>query len=170
MFEADLLADAERLVAYLHQAQLRLITAESCTGGHISALLAAVPNSGEVMEGGLVVYSPDAKRQLLGVDDVWLQNFNLTSVEVAAAMAAAALRYQPANAALATTGLLGTEAKDGIAPGTVCLAWGFRTPDGPALFTRMARFHGTPEQMRNDTVRHALGALPEIHRLVCRLS
>ncbi|MDF3864047.1 CinA family protein [Pseudomonas denitrificans (nom. rej.)] len=164
MFEVDLREAAQRVVEYLGRQRLRLLTAESCTGGHIAAVLSSVPGSGQVMEGGLVVYSPTAKRELLGVEAMWLEEFNLTSVEVARAMAEAALRYEPTSAVLAVTGLLDEEGKDGIAPGTVCLAWGFRMADGLALFTRRVRFAGDPDWMRQQTVRHALELIPEFHR------
>ncbi|MFV3333022.1 CinA family protein [Pseudomonas sp. NY15437] len=164
MFEADLREAAQRVVDYLERQRLRLLTAESCTGGHIAALLSAIPGSGQVMEGGLVVYSPTAKRELLGVEAMWLEDFNLTSVEVARAMAEAALRYEPATAVLAVTGLLDEKGKDGIPPGTVCLAWGYRMPDGLALFTRRVHFTGDAAWMRHQTVRHALELIPEFHR------
>jgi PncC family amidohydrolase len=156
MFEADLREAGQRVVDYLRSQRLRLLTAESCTGGHIAAVLSAVPGSGDVMEGGLVVYSPSAKRELLGVEAMWLEDFNLTSVEVAGAMANAALRYEQANAVLSVTGLLGEEDKDGIPPGTVC--------DGVALFTRRMRFTGDPEWMRRQTIRQGLELIPEFHR------
>lgn len=160
--------DAARLVAYLRDAGLSLVTAESCTAGQISAELSAVADSGQVMEGGFVVYSPAAKLALLGLDPGWLERFNLTSVEVAEAMAGAALQRSPANAALAVTGLLGSEAKDGIAPGTVCFALGFRMADGLALFSRRERFHGDSAQMRREATRWALRRLPEFHQRALR--
>ena len=52
---------------YLKAHKLVLTTAESCTAGAMVALLAAVPGTGEVLESGYVVYSPSAKKRLLGV-------------------------------------------------------------------------------------------------------
>ncbi len=153
MPDLQLADEASRLVAYLRSADLSLITAESCTAGQISAELSAVAGSGKVMEGGFVVYSPAAKLALLGLDPYWLERFNLTSVEVAEAMARAALQRSPASAALAVTGLLGSEPKDGIPPGTVCFAWAFRLPAGLALFSRRERFHGDPARMRREATR-----------------
>ncbi|HEJ5244375.1 TPA: CinA family protein, partial [Pseudomonas aeruginosa] len=105
---------------------------------------------------------------LLGLDPNWLERFNLTSVEVAEAMARAALQRSPASAALAVTGLLGSEAKDGIPPGTVCFAWAFRLPAGLALFSRRERFHGDPARMRREATRWALRRLPEFHQRALR--
>ncbi|MBG6514093.1 CinA family protein [Pseudomonas aeruginosa] len=168
MPDLQLADESSRLVAYLRSADLSLITAESCTAGQISAELSAVAGSGKVMEGGFVVYSPAAKLALRGLDPNWLERFNLTSVEVAEAMARAALQRSPASAALAVTGLLGSEAKDGIPPGTVCFAWAFRLPAGLALFSRRERFHGDPARMRREATRWALRRLPEFHQRALR--
>lgn len=167
MPDLQLADEASRLVTYLRSADLSLITAESCTAGQISAELSAVAGSGKVMEGGFVVYSPAAKLALLGLDPNWLERFNLTSVEVAEAMARAALQRSPASAALAVTGLLGSEAKDGIPPGTVCFAWAFRLPAGLALFSRRERFHGDPARMRREATRWRCGACPNSINAPC---
>lgn len=97
----------EVTVEYLRKHALMLTTAESCTGGQIIALIAQVPGSGEVVECGYVVYSPEAKQRLLGGSAKTIANFNLTSVEVAKEMALGALRDSPATVAIATTGLCG---------------------------------------------------------------
>lgn len=52
---------------YLKSHKLVLTTAESCTAGAMVALLAALPGTGEVLESGYVVYSPSAKKRLLGM-------------------------------------------------------------------------------------------------------
>lgn len=77
------------LVDYLREHELRLTTAESCTAGKIVTLLAEVPGSGSLIESGYVVYSPEAKQRLLGVNPCTIDTFNLTSREVAGELAAA---------------------------------------------------------------------------------
>ncbi|MFZ9636221.1 MAG: CinA family protein, partial [Alphaproteobacteria bacterium] len=44
-----------------------LATAESCTGGMIAVALTDIAGSSDVVERGFVVYSNDAKREMLGV-------------------------------------------------------------------------------------------------------
>ena len=95
---------SQSVVEYLRKNDLLLTTAESCTAGKIVTLLAEVPHSGELIESGYVVYSPEAKQRLLNVSPETIERFNLTSCEVAQEMALGALRDSTANVAVATTG------------------------------------------------------------------
>ena len=79
-------------VQYLRDHALMITTAESCTAGKIVTLLSEVEGSGEFIECGYVVYSPQAKERLLHVSPQTIETFNLTSVEVAREMATGALR------------------------------------------------------------------------------
>ncbi|MCY1285916.1 Nicotinamide-nucleotide amidohydrolase PncC [compost metagenome] len=157
-------AAAAELVAYLKDAGLTLVTAESCTSGLIAASLAEVADCGEVLEGGFVVYSPEAKQILLGIPEHLLDEVNLTSEAMARAMALGALERSPASAALADTGLAGPDAKDGIAPGTLCFAWAFRTPGEYVVFSRTERFPGEPSTVRRQAADWAMSQLERFHR------
>jgi PncC family amidohydrolase len=152
------------IVTYLQTHSLYLTTAESCTAGRIISLLAEVPHCADVVESGYVVYSPEAKHRLLGVSFQTIENFNLTSNEVAQEMAIGALRDSPATAVIATTGLCGTEDVDGIPAGTVCFAWGFVIEGRTAVFTRRHRFSGDRHEMQNDAAMYALHHLPHFHQ------
>jgi PncC family amidohydrolase len=154
----------DEIVTYLKQHSLRLATAESCTAGRIIALLAEIPQSGSLIECGYVVYSPEAKQRLLGVNARTIELFNLTSVEVAREMALGALHDSPAKVAIATTGLCGTEDVDGIPAGTVCFAWAFAHGKRDGVFTQRQRFFGERATMQREAALHALRALPDFHR------
>lgn len=154
----------EDIISYLHTHSLYLTTAESCTAGRIISLLAEVPHCGDVVESGYVVYSPEAKHRLLGVSFQTIENFNLTSMEVAQEMAEGALRDSPATAVIATTGLCGSEGVDGIPAGTVCFAWGFVLEGRTAIFTRRHRFFGDRHVMQNHAAMYALRHLPQFHQ------
>lgn len=78
---------ANEIVQYLREHALVVTTAESCTAGKIVTLLSGVEGSGEFIECGYVVYSPQAKQRLLHVSPQTIETFNLTSVEVAKEMA-----------------------------------------------------------------------------------
>ncbi len=153
-------------VAYLKEHSLLLATAESCTAGRIVALLAQVPGSGSLVECGYVVYSPEAKQRLLGVKAKTIEQFNLTSIEVAREMALGALNDSPATVAIATTGLCGNEDVDGIPAGTVCFAWGFVHDGRTTLFTGRKRFSGDRQAMQESAALYALQSLPDFHRRV----
>lgn len=152
-----------RVVGYLKQQRLRLSTAESCTAGTVIALLSDVEGSGACLEAGYVVYSPQAKQQVLGVTDECLQRFNLTSEEVARCMALGALQRSRSSVAVATTGVAGPEPMDGIAPGTVCFAWAFEAPGETRVYSATEHFPGERSEVREAAALHALAQIPAYH-------
>jgi nicotinamide-nucleotide amidase len=113
-FADALFAEDERPVEAIvldqcREAGLTLATAESCTGGLVSARLTTVPGASEVFVGGLVSYSNEAKRRLLGVPEEILAEYGAVSAETAAAMAAGARAALHADVALAVTGVAGPD-------------------------------------------------------------
>lgn len=155
--------ELEQIIDYLKQNKLMLTTAESCTAGTIIAALSDVPGSGGCLESGYVVYSVEAKQRLLGVPLELIQRYNLTSEEVARAMAEGALRDSTANVAVAVTGVAGPEPMDGIAPGTVCFAWAFAGPGGLQLFSHTEHFPGERAEVRKAAAGFALDRIPHYH-------
>ena len=77
---------------WLRQRGLKLVTAESCTGGLIGHCLTNVPGSSEYYLGGVVSYANEAKEQLLGVRPETLRQYGAVSAEVAKEMAFGARR------------------------------------------------------------------------------
>src|SRR5262245_57605404 len=86
---------------------LRLMTAESCTGGLLAAFLTDIPGASDVLERGLVTYSNDAKTDLLDVARDLLSRHGAVSPHVARAMALGGLARSPADVAIAVTGVAG---------------------------------------------------------------
>jgi nicotinamide-nucleotide amidase len=84
-------------------------TAESCTGGLIAGLLTEIPGSSNVLERGFVVYSNEAKRELLGVPAETLLRHGAVSEETARAMAEGALKKSHADVAVSVTGIAGRD-------------------------------------------------------------
>jgi nicotinamide-nucleotide amidase len=121
--------------------------AESCTGGLMAARLTEQPGSSEYFAGGVVSYSNEAKRDLLGVDAALIEQHGAVSLEVAEAMADGALARFEADTAVAITGVAGpgggTEAKP---VGYVC--WAVKTADGGSLI-RDARLPGDRAEIRD---------------------
>jgi len=89
------------------QQRLRIATAESCTGGLVSALLTGIAGSSDVFERGLVTYTNRAKEDLLGVAGDVIADFGAVSEPVARMMAEGALEAARANLAVAITGIAG---------------------------------------------------------------
>lgn len=149
----------QQVLDYLKRHHLLLTTAESCTAGRMVALLAEKPGSGEALDSGIVVYSPEAKQRLLGVRAKTIERCGLTSEEVSREMACGALKDSAATVAIAVTGVAGPEGQGDTAPGTLCFAWAFAGPP-TAVFTVTQRFFGD----RLDVLRQ--GALFGLTRLV----
>ncbi len=86
---------------------LTLATAESCTGGLIGHLVTSVPGSSEYYVGGVIAYSNEVKRQLLGVPETVLRTVGAVSQECAEAMARGIRELLGTDYAIATTGIAG---------------------------------------------------------------
>ena len=103
----DLSERARALVASFAAAGLKIATAESCTGGMVSACLTAVPGSSAVLDRGFVTYSNEAKTEMIGVPATLILRHGAVSQEVARSMAEGALSASRAWAAVAITGVAG---------------------------------------------------------------
>ena len=103
---------ADKVLDLAHEKELKLATAESCTGGLLAALLTDVRGRGHVFERGFVVYSKDAKCDLLGLDREMVDSCGAVSKPVAVAMAQGALRRSAADIALSITGFAGPAGED----------------------------------------------------------
>lgn len=88
-------------------AELPLATAESCTGGLLAALLTDVEGRSHIFERGFVVYSEEAKCDLLGIERALVDDCGAVSRDVALAMVKGALARSNAKLALAITGFAG---------------------------------------------------------------
>ena len=83
---------AEHVLRAADEQELKLATAESCTGGLLAALLTDVGGLGHVFDRGFVVYSKDAKCDLLGIAREKVDSCGAVSEPVAVEMAQGALR------------------------------------------------------------------------------
>ncbi|NNM51764.1 MAG: CinA family protein [Pseudomonadales bacterium] len=131
-----------------------LTTAESCTGGLISAAVTAVPGSSRWFAMSWVVYANEAKSRLLDVDPMLLEQMGAVSREVVAAMLRGALKYAQADLALAVSGIAGPEGGTQQKPvGTVWI--GAMRRDQVEIIT-LNRFEGDRQAVRHQTVAMAL--------------
>ena len=112
-------AAAELLELYKAKG-LRIATAESCTGGMVSAAITDVAGSSVVFERGFVTYTNEAKMQMLGVKADTLANHGAVSEEVAAQMALGAVAHSGADVAVAITGIAGPGGSEFKPEGRVC--------------------------------------------------
>lgn len=108
----DLSRKARKVLERACERDLPLITAESCTGGLLAALLTDVPGCSHMFERGFVVYSDDAKCDLLLVDRDQIERCGAVSREVAVAMVKGALDRSRKGACVAITGFAGPSDDD----------------------------------------------------------
>ncbi|KIC19322.1 CinA family protein [Leisingera sp. ANG-DT] len=112
--------DADELIRRATAAGITIATAESCTGGMIAAALTDIPGSSAVVDRGFVTYSNAAKMQMLGVKAETLASVGAVSEEVAAEMAAGAVRNAGVTLAVSVTGIAGPGGSEFKPEGRVC--------------------------------------------------
>ena len=145
-----------QIASFLLNNQLKLATAESCTGGMIAAACTDLAGSSAWFERGFVTYSNEAKTQMLGVTASLITQHGAVSEEVVRAMVQGAIAHSRAQVAVAVTGVAGPTGGSAAKPvGTVW--FGFATPAG--VVTEMQRFAGDRADVRAATVQHAFQRL-----------
>ena len=107
MLHQATLDEAAALLAAMQAKGLTFATAESCTGGLISAALTAIPGSSATVLAGYVTYSNEAKTRLVGVPSAMLAEHGAVSAPVARQMADGALADAGADIAVSCTGVAG---------------------------------------------------------------
>ncbi len=141
-----------------------LASAESCTGGLLSAAVTAIAGSSGWFDQGWVTYSNEAKHMQLGVTHACLKEFGAVSEQTAREMAAGVLAMAPrATLALTTTGIAGPGG--GTADKPVGLVWfGFaqRTAEGLVVQARSQIFTGDRRAVREASVLYSLSAACEL--------
>ncbi len=107
MQRLELCDQAALLLDECRAAGLKLVTAESCTGGLIAGCLTEIAGSSDVVERGFVTYSDQAKMDLLAVPAALIEAHGAVSEPVARAMAEGALENSRADLSVAVTGVAG---------------------------------------------------------------
>ncbi|MDW3116554.1 MAG: CinA family protein [Roseovarius pacificus] len=136
---------------------LRIATAESCTGGMVAVALTDIPGSSDVMDRGFVTYSNAAKVEMLGVSTDTLMAHGAVSEQVAGEMAEGALSRSGADLSVAITGIAGPGGSEHKPEGRVCFGLARK---GLKTFTETKEF-GAPgrSEVRQMSRDHALELL-----------
>ena len=150
---------SRQLADLLLRKQLKLVTAESCTGGLIAAACTDLAGSSAWFERGFVTYSNEAKHELLGVEERILRRAGAVCEGVARAMVQGALTHSKAQVAVAVTGVAGPTGGSPAKPvGTVW--FGFAMPG--QVITEKCHFDGDRAAVRAATVQHAFTRLLQL--------
>ena len=144
----------EAVSARLVQKKLMLVSAESCTGGMIGAVMTDRPGSSAFYAGGFITYSNDIKTRLLDVPEPMLAQYGAVSAAVAQAMAQGALDKTNADIAISVTGIAGPDGGSVDKPvGLVYIGYGLK---GRPINVSKYNFEGDRGAIRRQTVAAAL--------------
>ncbi|MES2034650.1 MAG: CinA family protein [Pseudomonadota bacterium] len=123
MFPLEIETHARLLIEEVRDRHLRIVTAESCTGGLVAGAICSIAGASDVFERGFVTYTNRAKEEMLGVAGDMIADFGAVSEPVARMMAEGALNHSRAHIAVAITGVAGPGGGSPMKPvGTVHLA------------------------------------------------
>ncbi len=149
---------------WLRKRDLKLVMAESCTGGLIGHRVTNVPGSSEYYLGSVTAYAYEAKERLLGVSQHTLQTFGAVSRETVLEMAQGARRALSADfpvdkvVGLAVSGIAGPGG--GMPNKPVGLVWfSLSAPDGAWAWQH--QFQGSRLEVKEQTAQMALRKLLE---------
>lgn len=153
-FYAEKIEFAEKvLVELLKEKGLKVSTAESFTGGNISAKITSVSGSSLVFYEGVVAYNEKAKVERLGVSDKTIEQFKPVSYQVACEMAEGLLGSKNADVGISTTGIAGPNSDDSGFPVGLCFI-GISYKQKTAVYK--FNFDGTREEIVKKGVENAL--------------
>lgn len=161
MSDAQLSGLVSRVADWALENRLRIVTAESCTGGWIAKAFTDLAGSSRWFECGYVTYSNAAKVRDLGVTQQTLDSFGAVSEQTVCEMAAGAIRVSGAEVSIAVSGIAGPDGGSADKPvGTVWFCVGRRPEDGRSadlgLETDRQVFSGDREMVRRASVQRAL--------------
>ncbi len=151
---------SKKLSALLRDKNMKLVTAESCTGGFLAAAMTELPGSSEIFERGFITYSNEAKMELLNVSEQMITANGAVSAQVAEAMAKGALGNSRADIAISITGIAGPDGGSAEKPvGTVY--FGHAIKDGEVESAHHV-FEGNRDDIRRQATKVALSLLIKI--------
>lgn len=120
--DKDLLTVIGKIAKMLTGKGLRLSIAESCTGGFISNALTNFQGSSKFYDTGIISYSENSKRSVLGIKTSALKRFGTVSEETAISMAESVRKITGSDISLSTTGIAGPDTIEGKQVGLVFMA------------------------------------------------
>ncbi|MEA2054303.1 MAG: CinA family protein [Candidatus Thermoplasmatota archaeon] len=146
----------ENIASLLKKRNLKIATAESCTGGLIGHTITNVPGSSYYYEGGVISYSNAIKMKFLGVNEETLKKYGAVSEQTAKEMAEGIKNRASVNIGIATTGIAGpgggtTEKPVGLV--YVALA------GNEGTYVKKFNFHGNRGENKKSTCDAAINML-----------
>lgn len=148
------------LVELLKLNNLHITTAESCTGGMVSAAIVDIAGSSAVLDEAFVLYANEAKVRRIGVDPALIEKYGVVSEEVVHSMAVGAARLAEADVAISISGVAGPGGGTIRKPvGMVCFGFSINGK----IFTETKLFGNIGrENVRKGAAKHAIDRCYEL--------
>ena len=149
----------EMLIDYCRKNNLTISSAESCTGGLISAAITDIPGASQVFKGSIVSYSNEWKNKILRVSQETLDKFGAVSSQCAEEMVTNLCKYYNTDLGIAVTGIAGPSGGTLEKPvGLVYIAVKFKSD----TVTKKLYFSGNRNRIRQRTLYTAANLLREL--------
>ena len=117
-----ILKSIDKIHGFFAQHGLTLAVAESCTGGLISHWITSVAGASAFFRAGIIVYSREAKENILAVSNKTIDTFGMVSRETAVEMAEKVRLLAKTDCSVSSTGNLGPDVLEGKERGLIYLA------------------------------------------------
>lgn len=166
LFPEEVIATANVTVAQmlgqlLHERELTVATAESCTGGSVAQSIVKVPGSSSYFLGSVVSYSNDVKADVLGVARRSLETHGAVSRQVVEQMAKGVAKLMRTDCAIATSGIAGPDGGTRFKPvGTVWIA----VKCLETVVSECVHFNGDRIEVMESATNHAIVMLINVLR------
>lgn len=122
ILNTEIFKKAEQAVALLKEKNLKIATAESCTGGMVASHITSVSGVSKVFELGITSYTNEIKNKFLKVDSNILETYGAVSSQTAKQMAQNIRLLSGADIGVSVTGVAGPDGQEGHPPGMVFVA------------------------------------------------
>ena len=113
------------LAKILFEKNLKISSAESCTGGLVSSRLTDISGSSAYIKANFVTYANEAKQRFLNVSEETLKNHGAVSEECAREMAQGLLDLTGSDVVICTTGVAGPTGSERKPVGLMYAACGY---------------------------------------------
>ncbi|MFK7840365.1 MAG: CinA family protein [Bdellovibrionales bacterium] len=144
----------DKVAQQLVTAKMKLVTAESCTGGQLASQLTQKSGASQYFERGFITYSNEAKAELLNVHPSIIEENGAVSEQTAIAMAKGALKNSKADISISITGIAGPEGGSADKPvGTVYFGYAVKNNISGCMHYV---FDGERQTIQNLATKHAL--------------
>ena len=150
----------DQLITKLREKNFTLATAESCTGGLLSALIIKKAGASAIFDRGFITYSNASKTEMLGVPASIIKTHGAVSEQTAKAMAEGTINNSHANLSIAITGIAGPEGGSADKPvGLVYFGYALK---GGSSGSIKSNFTGSRQNIQTAAAKFAIQNLIEI--------